>query len=59
MRELGHPGEVDRYCAVMTINALVTEAVLDDAYAWLCQRRARYRYPASADIWSFRRRWPR
>ncbi len=56
MRELGHPAEFDRYCAVMTIDALVTEAVLDDAYAWLCRRRARY--PASADIWSFRRRWP-
>ncbi len=56
MRELGHPAEFDRYCAVMTIDALVTEAVMDDAYAWLCRRRARY--PASADIWSFRRWWP-
>ena len=41
---------------MMTIDALVTDAVLDDAYAWLCRRRARY--PASADIWSFRPRWP-
>ena len=34
MRDLGHPGECDRYGAVMTINALVTDPVLDDAYAW-------------------------
>ncbi len=42
MRELGHPGEVDCYGAVMTIDALVTEAVLDDAYAWLCRPRPRW-----------------
>ncbi len=56
MRDLGPPGEVDRDGTVMTIDALVTEAVLEAAYAWLCRRRTRY--PASADIWSFRPSWP-
>ncbi len=27
---------------MMTINAFVTEAVLDDAYAWLCWQRPRW-----------------
>jgi hypothetical protein len=40
---------------MITIDALVTDAVLDDAFAWLCQRRKAY--PPSADIWSFRRHW--
>ncbi len=30
--------------------------VLDNAFAWLCKRRRNY--PADADVWSFRRRWP-
>jgi hypothetical protein len=30
--------------------------VLDAAYEWLCHRRRDY--PAHADIWNFRRRWP-
>jgi len=30
---------------------LASDAVLDAAYAWLCQRRQDY--PANADIWSF------
>ena len=41
---------------MVTIAEMVTDAVLDDAYTWLCRRRAHY--PASADIWSFRPRWP-
>ena len=32
------------------------DAVMDAAYAWLCQRRRDW--PADADIWSFRHRWP-
>ena len=35
---------------------LISESVLDAAYAWLCRRRRDY--PADADIWSFRRHWP-
>ena len=31
-------------------------AVLDRAYDWLCDRRKRY--PASSDVWDFRRSWP-
>jgi RNA-directed DNA polymerase len=31
--------------------------VPDSAYAWLCQRRLEY--SANADVWAFRRRWPR
>jgi hypothetical protein len=35
--------------------ALVSEEVLDAAFAWVCQRRRAW--PADADIWSFRRDW--
>ena len=37
------------------MQALTSEAVLDDAYAWLCRQRKRW--PASADIWTYRRQW--
>ena len=33
-----------------------TEPLLDDAFAWLCRRRRDY--PADADVWTLRRRWP-
>jgi RNA-directed DNA polymerase len=36
--------------------ALATDEVLDAAFAWVCRRRRDW--PADADIWSFRRRWP-
>ena len=35
--------------------ALVSNAVLDAAFAWLCRQRRDW--PASADVWSFRRDW--
>src|SRR5271169_5872114 len=34
---------------------LISDRVLDSAFAWLCG--ARRDYPASADIWNFRRHW--
>jgi hypothetical protein len=39
----------------MLIDQIASNAVLDEAFAWLCQRRRDY--PANADIWSFRRNW--
>jgi RNA-directed DNA polymerase len=35
--------------------ALVSDAVLDAAFAWVCQRRRDW--PADADIWSFGHNW--
>jgi hypothetical protein len=35
---------------------LHSDAVLDRAYAWLCHQRRNW--PASSDVWSFRRDWP-
>jgi hypothetical protein len=40
----------------MILTRLASDAVLDAAYAWLCRRRRDW--PAIADIWSFRHRWP-
>jgi RNA-directed DNA polymerase len=37
------------------LGRLISDDVLDAAYAWLC--RARRDYPPSADIWNFRRNW--
>ena len=39
-----------------TIAAIVTDDVLDAAYAWLCQRRKDW--SADADVWRFRQDWP-
>lgn len=39
----------------MLIEQIASDAVLDEAYAWLCHRRRDY--PANADIWPFRRNW--
>lgn len=39
----------------MLIEQIASDAILDEAYAWLCHRRRDY--PANADIWSFRRNW--
>ncbi len=40
----------------MILEDLASDIVLDAAYAWLCWRRRRY--PADADVWAFRARWP-
>ncbi len=40
---------------VVTIADLVSDEVLQPAYAWLCKRRKDY--PPASDIWSFRRAW--
>jgi len=37
------------------LTRLISDEVLDRAYEWPC--RARRDYPASADIWNFRRNW--
>ena len=34
---------------------LASDAVLDRAYAWLCEQQRRW--PDAADVWSFRRDW--
>ena len=39
----------------MLLDQIASDAILDDAYAWLCHRRRDY--PANADVWSFRRDW--
>jgi RNA-directed DNA polymerase len=42
----------------MTVLAqLTSDDVLDSAYEWLCRRRRDY--SANADVWAFRRNWPR
>jgi RNA-directed DNA polymerase len=41
---------------VLRIGEVASSAVLDTAFAWLCQRRIDY--ADSADIWNVRRRWP-
>jgi hypothetical protein len=38
------------------LTQIASDAVLNAAYAWLCRRRRDW--PANADIWSFRHRWP-
>ncbi|MDH5586535.1 MAG: hypothetical protein OEZ05_07880 [Nitrospirota bacterium] len=37
------------------LQTLTSDAVLDDAFAWLCQQRKGW--PDSADVWDFRRHW--
>jgi hypothetical protein len=39
------------------MDEVVSEAVLDQAYAWLCKRRRAF--PPDADFWALRRHWPR
>jgi len=41
---------------VTTLEDIITEANLERAFAWLCRRRTHF--PADADVWSFRLRWP-
>ena len=40
---------------MVTIAEIVTDEILDSAYAWLCERRKDW--PPIADVWTFRRRW--
>jgi RNA-directed DNA polymerase len=40
----------------LTLADVMTEAVLDTAYAWLCHQRRDW--PAEADVWRFRQHWP-
>ena len=42
---------------VTILAQLVSDDVLDSAYAWLCRRRRDY--SANSDVWSFRQCWPR
>ena len=37
------------------LQTLTSEAVLEEAYAWLCRQRKGW--PDSADVWDFRRHW--
>ncbi|MCE8554315.1 group II intron reverse transcriptase domain-containing protein [Ruegeria pomeroyi] len=39
----------------MLIEQIASDAILDEAYTWLCHRRRDY--PANSDIWWFRRNW--
>ena len=41
--------------ATVRASDLVTDEVLDEAYRWLCKNRSGW--PASADVWSLRRKW--
>ena len=40
---------------MIVIEDIITDELLDSAYAWLCRRRQDY--PPAADIWSFRQNW--
>jgi len=37
------------------LQTLTSEAVLEEAYAWLCRQRTGW--PDSANVWNFRRHW--
>src|SRR5688572_22120795 len=39
----------------MILEELAADALLDQAYVWLCQRRKRF--PPNAEVWAFRHRW--
>ena len=41
---------------VLTLADIVTDAVLDAAFAWLCHQQQAW--PAEADVWRFRQHWP-
>ena len=44
-----------RHSTLGSIHDVVTDAVMDRAYEWLCERRKAY--PDAADVWSFRHHW--
>ena len=37
------------------MQALTSDALLEEAYAWLCRQRKGW--PDSADVWDLRRHW--
>jgi len=39
----------------MLIERVASDAILDEAYAWVCHRRRDH--PDNAEIWWFRRNW--
>ncbi len=41
---------------VFMLAEIASDRTLDAAFTWLCKRRKNY--PASADVWDFRRDWP-
>jgi hypothetical protein len=41
---------------MIRIEDIVTDTVLEHAYAWMCRHRKDY--PTDADCWTFRHRWP-
>jgi len=43
------------YAGPMLIDRIASDAILDQAYAWLCHRRKGYH--ANTDVWHFRRNW--
>ena len=43
------------YCELI-LAEMVTDAVLNTAFAWLCHQRRDW--PVDADVWRFRLRWP-
>ena len=38
------------------LDRIASDTVIDEAYLWL--RKRRRHYPANADVWSLRQRWP-
>ena len=62
-RSAGHPhlgkGRFNDlpFAAMSVLTTIASDTTLDAAFAWLCKRRQNY--PASADVWDFRRDWPR
>ena len=40
----------------MLMAQLISDAVLDEAYDWLCRRQRDY--PEDAEVWDFRHAWP-
>ena len=61
-RSAGHPqlgkGRFNDlpFAAMSVLTTIASGATLDAAFAWLCKRRQNY--PASADVWDFRRDRP-
>jgi hypothetical protein len=40
----------------ISLAALADDNLLETAFAWLCQQRKKW--PAAADVWDLRARWP-
>jgi hypothetical protein len=52
----GMPGCSLRLHQALTLTDVVTDAVLDAAFAWFCHQLQDW--PAEADVWRFRQHWP-